>query len=111
MNCKQPALAMQVCLWGGGDSQVDVLCQGGSGMLCVVCCVLCLYPHRKIAMEEEQPVLVTVFVCLGPLFRKRLISSQNGPMARRHGVGGASFNTPLQSFDCPNTMEEERPSL
>ena len=43
--------------------------------------------------------------------QKQLIFASKWTTASHHGVGDASLNTHLQSFDTPITMEEEWPSL
>ena len=43
--------------------------------------------------------------------KKRLIFTLKWTTAWHHSVGDASFRTLLQSFQCPNNMEEKRPSL
>ena len=39
---------------------------------------------------------------------KQLILTLKWPTAKDHGTGDTSLNTHVQSFHCPNTMEEER---
>ena len=66
-------------------------------------------------MEEERPALEIVLHIQDDdpkkTVEKRLIFTQKWTTILHHGVGDASLNTHLQSFDSPMAMEEERPSL
>ena len=66
-------------------------------------------------MEKERVALDMVLHVQDDHPEKRLKNSSffasKWTMALHHGVGYASLNTHLQSFDSPIPMEEEWPSL